>query len=229
MSMKELRESLNEVFRYGYGGLFAFLVAAIIAPNETKTTIKALGSVLPGLIAFAMGSAIYVFYRNLLGDFIVLPLVHYIHKTIDDRQGRTGEQVSCKMAYVFNKYSRHFDLGSHRLFTGQRVFRMLRDRGIAFPEDMRARFEIAHSELHLIYITFFVCLGGAVAYAIIKENYYSLWASVPATLAILVVGVFGDIRLNKRECDQLKNMDAGQEKRAMDAIGQVWPARPSNS
>jgi len=42
--LTEFGVTIHEVLRYGYGGLLAYLVAALVAPSSTKTVVESLGT-----------------------------------------------------------------------------------------------------------------------------------------------------------------------------------------
>ena len=60
----DLGLTIHEVLRYAYGGLLAYLVAAIVSPTSTKDVVESLGTTLSVLTAFALGAAIYAFQHR---------------------------------------------------------------------------------------------------------------------------------------------------------------------
>ncbi len=70
--LNEFGFTIHEVLRYGYGGLLAYLVAALVDPVGTTKVVEAIGATISVLLAFALGGAIYVVYRPLVGESLYL-------------------------------------------------------------------------------------------------------------------------------------------------------------
>ena len=76
-----LQVTVHEVLRYGYSGLLASLVAALVAPASMRTMLESLGTTLSVIVAFAVGSAIYIGHRPIVGELLYL-LHEYVHVRI---------------------------------------------------------------------------------------------------------------------------------------------------
>jgi len=193
-----LRVTVNDLLRYGYGGLVALLVADIIIPKETREVIAALGSVLGSLVALAVGAAVYSFYRPVLGELVIYPLVGLIHRHLLQKLGY------CKLSFLEERYGVP---RRHRV----NAYRLIRDSTL-FSESMRSRFLRQHSEIHLLYITFTVLgIGAAILWIQILANdscksNHALILSIIAFVS-WVSGVVGDILICGQECVYLMSLN----------------------
>lgn len=213
IDFEKLGISLNEIIRYGYGGLLLFLVAAIVEPATTATVTTLLGSIFAGVVAFGIGSAIYVFYRPILGEYVVYPTYEAIHAVIDwlngdsaaDREGKST--TTCKLKFLkerCNVAPRH----------APNAYRMIRD-GL-FDEDRRKVFNRYHSEFYLLYSSFTV-FGAACAYILAKWRLYGgvldrrdegfFLAFALLSVLCLACGILADVTICRHECAHLKTMD----------------------
>ena len=216
MDWKQFGLTLNHVFRYGFGGLLLFGIAAVLWPDYTQTRIAALGEVLAPLVAFSLGGAIYTLYRLLLGDWLIYWLVVSVHALLDSCCAHwTQDDVTCKLRYLSLHYklNENWNLGWKKgcrtiawpflwPFLARRAFRVLRDNGAAFDEENRKRFELTHSEYHLVYISAFLLLIFALHQWWIVGTL--TWVFALSSLALFLLGISADIILSRRECDELR-------------------------
>jgi hypothetical protein len=181
--------TIHEVLRYGYGGLLAYVVAALVAPASTKTVVEALGTTISVLVAFAVGGAIYIAHRPVIGE-----LLYLLHEKVHIWLSRNARGYTCRGAYFVRRWKLPLSLAAE-------AFRTVRDDG-AFDQSRQRRFYLQHSELHTLYVTFFVLFVGACV----------VWCQQPdgalvsgRTLFIvamfaLLSGFVGNILLCRQEC-----------------------------
>jgi hypothetical protein len=148
----KLGVSIHELLRYGYGGLLSFLVAAAAYPTETQGALKALGTPIAVLAAFAIGGAIYAAYRP-LGQ-----LVDWLHWAIHYPINRLQNSYTCRTWVLVTQYK-------VRWWQAENAYRCIRDSD-KFNEKMRERFYRQHSETHVLYVTFLVLLVGGIVICI---------------------------------------------------------------
>jgi len=84
----------ERVAGYVYSGLFTSVVAAFLAPDAVKGLVDSLGGVLSTLAALALGIAVYVLYRQLIGEYFLYPLHHLLHGFLDSAFRRSGERLT---------------------------------------------------------------------------------------------------------------------------------------
>src|SRR5262245_37016062 len=102
--LTQLGVTIHEVLRYGFGGFLAFLVAALIFPNGTKTVLESLGTVVAVLVAIALGGAIYALHRP-----ISEPL-YWAHEGIHRLWKKGDDGFICRGAYFGRKWEIPFYL-----------------------------------------------------------------------------------------------------------------------
>jgi hypothetical protein len=184
--LADLGVTIHEVFRYGYGGLLAFLVAAMISPGSTKTLVESLGTVISVIVAFAIGGAIYAFHRA-----ISEPL-YWFHEWIHGLWNPGKHGFTCRSAYFRGKGISFFLVGD--------AFRVIRDG--AFEERRQKRFYLQHTELHTLYITFWVLVIGAFVIWLggASEPLVKGWGLFVIAVFFLLAGIFGNILVCQQEC-----------------------------
>ena len=147
--MKDFGLSVNQVIRYGFGGLLLFLLMAIIEPAWTWEKVQILGPVFVPFIALGIGLLIYVFYRPILGYSILWPLYDEIHRRLEHIWGYRREKPNthnCKKMYLIDKYN---------VLPGNAIdaYRIIRNDKHIFNKAIADNFLTQHSEIHLLYIT----------------------------------------------------------------------------
>ncbi|MFH2052337.1 MAG: hypothetical protein ABIK96_07685 [bacterium] len=181
--------TIHEILRYGYGGLLAFLVAALVEPANTKTVVDSLGTTISVLLAFAAGGAIYAGHRPVIGE-----LLYLLHEKVHVCLSRNASGYTCRSAYFVNKWNLSLPLATE-------AFRTVRDDA-AFDQTKQRRFYLQHSELHMLYVTFFVlALGACIMF--IRDPVGALvsgWTLLVVALFALVSGFVGNILLCRQEC-----------------------------
>ena len=155
--LADLGVSIHEVLRYCYGGLLVFLVAALVDPKDTKTVIDSLSAPVSILIALALGGAIYAAYRPLIGEPLFL-FEEWVHCWLSSTRREKGKGCTCCSDYFLTTWKVSLSLG-------REAFRTVKNSEI-FNQERQRQFYLQHSELHTLYVTFFVLLIAAVFVAI---------------------------------------------------------------
>ncbi len=137
---------IRELLRYGYAGFLCAFVAAVVDGSGTEKLVKHLGDVLSPLVALAVGAAVYLVFRTLVGDLFLWRLIDWLHAKAEDILGRTPTR--CKVRYIETTF--HVRKGH-----GVAAYALVRDQLLA--EHTRERFHIQHSEGYLLFLTAFVC------------------------------------------------------------------------
>jgi uncharacterized membrane protein YqjE len=190
--LKALGLSIHEVFRYGYGGLLAYLVAVLVNPVDTKMVLTTLGTTISILLAFALGGVIYVGHRQIIGE-----LLYLLHEWFHIKLNRPGRGCTCRSAYFVKRWHLSISLATE-------AFRTVRDSQ-EYDQNKQRRFHLQHSELHMLYVTFFVLSVGAFILWIRNPTDALISPAVLIIVALLalVSGFVGNILLCRQECKVL--------------------------
>lgn len=164
--------SLSRLLRYGYGGFLLVGILSLIEQEFVKSSIAAAGSVLAPLVVFFVGVCIFVVYRYVLGEFILYQLTHATHKILDRCMYGKGE-VSSPTGYLqslgvswWQKRTAYTDI-----------------RRELFDKEQQERLDLAHSEIHVLYITA-IEFFAAAAYLYLSIN----GSSRPFSITFFLVG-----------------------------------------
>lgn len=166
------RFPLSRLLRYGYGGFLLVGILSLIEPKIVKSSIAAAGSVVAPLVIFFVGVCIFVIYRYVLGEFILYQLMHAIHKILD-RYMYGKRKVSSPTGYLQS-------LGIGRW---QKRTAYTEIRRELFEKDEQERLDLAHSEIHVLYITA-IEFFAAATYLYLSTN----GSSRPFLMAFFLVG-----------------------------------------
>ena len=75
MHMEQLlKEQLGRIVRYSYPGFLALFFFAYTDHQDFKNLLDAVGVVLISVFALVVGAAIYVGYRQVIGELLLFPL-----------------------------------------------------------------------------------------------------------------------------------------------------------
>jgi len=184
----------EQVVGYLYAGLFSALLTAIVAPVRIKAVVDALGGFLATIAVLAMGIAIYVAYRRLLGECLLYPCHHAIHKLVDRLFRRHLGRVTSTTA-LLAVYGVPF--GSRR-----EAYTTIRE--LLFDAEMRRRLDLAHGEIHVLYITAVGCFC-VIIYQIFEVPSRSNWGWLLALAVSYSAAVFADIQQHSLEAQLLRN------------------------
>lgn len=181
------------ILRYSYGGLLLLLLAAVIDPKATAPIISALGTILAPLVALGVGAGIYVVHRHVLGEMILYLALHFIHHLWDCIRGNTGVNSTDTVHYLKA-------LGVKR---GDRRAAYTAARRQFFDQAVRERLNIAHSELHMLWITVDETLVAAIYLAATGRSHQSVVLFAISGI-IASCATIADIRQHHLECHMLK-------------------------
>lgn len=184
---------LNQLIRYGYGGFLLTGIVAFFAPKQIKDAIEAGGTVVSPLVILAIGAAIYILHRYVLGELFIYPITHLFHWLFDKMFGRG--RVSRPTGH----------LASKGVQFGRRQSAYTDVRRQLFSEDERKRLDLDHSEAHVLWITALESAGAFVYLSSLdltlpeapSENIY--WFFLATTVAVTVSALWLDIRLHQNE------------------------------
>ncbi len=197
---KEIFTSLGltpeRVVAYAYAGLFVAFAGAIVDPVAVKRLVDSLGGFLSTLVTLALGVAVYVFHRQVLGELFLYHVHHLIHRGLDFLAGRSGNQLSSSTAYLGYL---GVPLGSRRNAYGA-------IREVFLDEETKRRLDLAHGELHVLNLTAVGCL----AVGLLRLFGSGRAASLPWIVAGIVTyagALVGEIRQHSLETRMLKSLD----------------------
>lgn len=208
--------SISKVLRYAYPG---FLLAALLAGFEAPIVSRLVDSAGPALsilILFFLGAALYVIYRYVLGELVLYNLHHFIHYMLD----RTiSKRPTSPTGY----------LGSLGVRIGQRRAAYTALRREFLPAIQRDRFDEAHSEIHLLWMTF-LAAGGVTIYASINRAATNpptvLRVAVFLCALLLIAAIITDTMQAKVE---YRTISSGGDRRRvtefLERLGFIAPAR----
>ncbi len=193
--MDSFKLTLNQFFRYVYGGFLLCLIGAVIDADAVKQIIAALGPVLAPLAVIAVGTGVYVFYRLTIGEKI-----DHIHL-----------QWHSKDSCVFKYLNKVCGVKKENRIM---AFRIIRDSKF-LKEDVRNLLEIRHAEMHVTYLTFTLCFASILYLLVNKfsfhriiilgENNLIIIFSLISILSIFL-GFWADLRLCNEERQRIKNI-----------------------
>jgi hypothetical protein len=196
---RALGVTLHDVLRYGYGGVLACVVAATLVPNHVKTIVESLGVVIAPAAALVIGAGIYSTYRSAFGRLLD-KLQVYVHKKMAPSR---GYDVNARRGFTCREHllEERFGVNAHLCLD---AFRVLRDSPL-FAAEPRARFHRQHSEVHAVYVTGTVALGGAAACCIHgacagATHGCAVVIYLVLALIMFVAGLCADILLCRQEC-----------------------------
>jgi hypothetical protein len=175
--------TLSTLIRYGYGGLLLFVILLLKDPVRVKGYVEGAGSVLAPLAVLGIGACFYVLYRHLLGEWFLYPLAH-IADWVTSKENRGPNPISpiwhlrnlglpyrqCRNAY--NAVRREF-----------------------LPEQVTKQLNMAHSEIHVLYIT-------ALEIPLLAAFRVDLWPwpyVVATAVLALLAALAADVRQHRYE------------------------------
>lgn len=178
--------SLRELLRYGYGGFLAIVFAAIIDPSWTTRQMDRLGPAVVPLTAVVIGVAVYVTFRAFLGDPVLFPIAQWARTCLGDSKNKPT-----------STYRYMESLGVDASNTRD-AFRLIRDSEKFGATHRWERFHREHSEMHILFISFFECLLATIAAAFLSNVCHAACFLI-ASVLFLLTGIWGDIALDRRE------------------------------
>jgi hypothetical protein len=151
--LKDFGFGMHELLRYGYAGLLAFALSGIIGPHWTEELVERLGKVVVPIVALVLGAALYIVYRHLLGETLIFWLGKQCHQFCDRKMKSTDPvDLTCKYRYLQGEPFKIARTNS------QDAFRIIRDARTVGNNHVWNSFHREHSEIHVLYLTFFELL-----------------------------------------------------------------------
>lgn len=179
---------LTDLIRWGYGGFLLTGIAALFAPSEVKEAIEVGGTVVAPLVILAIGAAVYLLHRYVIGELLVYPLTRFTHFLID--KYFHGGVPSSPTGF----------LGDRGVGFWQRRAAYTEIRRGFFQENQRKRLDLDHSEAHVLWLTAVECTGaciyaasgGSTSDAIFRLFLIAAFAATISAMAL-------DIRIHQNE------------------------------
>ncbi len=192
---KEL--NLSWVIRYGYGGALLYLILLIRDPASMKAYTESAGAVLAPLLLVGAGTCIYVVYRHLLGEWLLYPFAH----RLDYYTARGNRDLTA------GAVSPIWWLAQRGVAKGARREAYTAVRREFLPADTRKQLDLAHSEVHVLYLTFIELFGlGAILLADGNRWHLALVVAVSG-LVFLLAAWAADVRLHRHEFRSIVSTD----------------------
>lgn len=183
--------SLNKFLNYGYSG---FLLLGIIYLNDNsfvRNMVENLGPVISTILTLSAGATVFIAYRNIIGELIIYPTTHLLHKLISPE---TSTLVFLKEVLSI-KYN---------VFLLRNVYNSIRRR--FFSRELLSKLDLAHAEIHVIYVTAIQLIGNFFYLGIYKANDANKFYWIVIGLTFLIVGIIADIWQHSNECSLLKRI-----------------------
>lgn len=213
---------IRELLRYGYAGFLCVLVAALVDGDAIGALVRNLGDVLSPLTALAVGTAVYLVFRTLIGDLFLWRLINLSHAKVEDILKRTPTR--CKVRYL--ECEQHVRQGQ-----GLAAYALVRDRLLS--EHNRERFHVQHSEVYLLFLTAFVC-GAASLLASSRVLPGEARPGVVLGLAVTAVvaftaGMWHDIQICRAERAAIGALEGAEVQKTLRAGGFLGPDHVAES
>lgn len=195
MASNDLVEKIGlnteEIVGYLYSGTLLGLLWWKLRPDEVTAFCTAVGSVEFALGLLLLGPGIYCFYFRVIGDLVVFPIQHRIHRVLDRLSGRTTSPVRL-VAHM------GVGLGSRRA-----AFNLVKSEFL--DEGWRNRTALHHAEMQVLYITAVELLGAAALSAATGAAFapgpLMIWG-----LAALTAAIVADTKQHRRDTQLIERM-----------------------
>lgn len=141
---KNFKLTLNEVFRYLYGGIFFYFSAKFFKINILKSGLPfGIDSTMGILLLLCLGSLVYILFRAICTPF--MDSIHILfHRPI------FGDVNRCMLRYVREHI---ISRNSHEVIN---VYRVIRDNEDFYETSKREQLHLQRSEVHLLYVSWFI-------------------------------------------------------------------------
>ena len=157
------------VLRYGYSGFLMLTAVTVQNPSAVSTWVDATGQVLAALAVFFLGACIYVLHRHVLAELLLCHVMHFCHRILDRIDGKDVRSGPTGL------------LGQRGVRFGLRRAAYTEIRRRFFDAETRDSLDVAHSEIHVVYLT---------AVVLTLTGIYGILATPPQphTTALFVAG-----------------------------------------
>ena len=181
----------EQLIGYAYAGLLAVIISAIIQPTLIKDLVASLGGFLIALAALGLGIGIYALYFKVIGELLLYPIQHKVHRLLDFVRRIPAEKYTSSVAYLGH-------LGVPRGY--QRASYEALKASFYDPETCR-RVQVAHGELHVLYLTAVESFVAAI-YLAANGCDYTLWGW--GTAVVYVAALIADTKQHVIEAAMLR-------------------------
>lgn len=174
--------------------------------------MDSLGGVLSVFAVIAIGFVIFIFYRYIIGEYIIFPIQHIIHYLFDIILKRTKEKTTSSINLL-----KHLEVPNG---IRRDAYTSIRD---AFIDDKtRARWDLIHGEIHALYITSIIFLGISVFLKLnINGNNIWLWALIG--IIVLISAIIADTHQHMVETRMIKALNREDLKKFLIQEGHILP------
>lgn len=175
--------------RYAYGGFLLVGLATVFAPNAVRQALTVAGPAVSLLVIFFAGACIYVVNRHVLGEFLVYPLMHVVHAILD--RLTLGQDQSSSVLHFMGT------LGVP-LLARRAAYTQIRREFLTGP--LRVRLDLAHTEVHVLYITALEFTGASL-YLFLRTapDVRNALVCLSIGILVLIAGFITDIQQHKLE------------------------------
>lgn len=226
---------INQMIRYAFGGGLLIFFAYICDTNRIGEMIKSMGIIFAPLFIIGLGVLIYVLQRKIIGEYFWYPIIHRIHNFYDSYTKRDKEK-NCSSPIIYLKFilninnEENFRKKIHNYFTLREAYTTIRrlfnfenlKNDLSQKKELRNKFNIAHAELHLLWImTNILILFYAYVYisgtnpeifSFIKPSGY-LGILIFIIILVLILGIISaDVHQLQYECRIIRECNTGQNK-----------------
>ena len=194
--------SAERFIGYLYSGFLLVVIALLERDNlaklgfSTGNPVSVTGGFLAAIIIFVLGIGVYSVYFRVLGEFVIYPIQHILHHLFFDlgRKAPTARSspVGLMVGYGVSKWH------------ARAAYMRVRDE--FFTKKHQIEIQVAHGELHVLYITATVSL---CAFFILKSR-----GLLPSVIYLIVSGLFfvfalmGDTRQHTTEAVYIRKKEA---------------------
>lgn len=210
--VKRLSVTPEQLIGYAYGGLLSVLISAIIQPTFVESLVKSLGGILVTLVALAIGVGIYVLYFKVIGEFILYLFQHGVHFVFDWMRRTPREKRTSSTSY----------LGYLGVRWGLRRAAYEEIKASFYDIKTCRRIQVAHGELHVLYLTAVETLFAA-GYLAAKGGDYTPWFWV--TGIVYLAALIADTRQHFIEASMLRAQDETEVKNFLTKGGYLGVSR----
>ena len=162
---------LDQLLRYGYGGVLLIFFAYIFRPDIIGTMIETLGVIFTPIVALGLGVLVYEINRFVIGELIIYPIIDWIDYNWDTR--KSPEELFLYRIIRWSKDKIWNKIIKRPTDVTASMTRYLESLGVnkvdciaaytavrrkILDQDQREKFDIAHAKLHILWITMEVFL-----------------------------------------------------------------------
>ncbi|MBD3673894.1 MAG: hypothetical protein HUJ26_10250 [Planctomycetaceae bacterium] len=217
---KILVVQVQQLIRYGHGGLLVFGIVALYNPDFIKEIVTSLGGPLSMLMVLSIGAPIYVIHRYVIGEYCIYPLTNIIHIYVWDK-------ISCKLRKIkeFETTSvtgmleqQGIKVESYDWLFGYFLRRKVYSdwRQAYLPEKKKNLLNLFHAEVHILWISAVIVMGVILSSYMFSDVGDSIKGDLKYWCILFFVLVFsglvGDIQLHSKQCRDLRSQEADLKK-----------------